>query len=145
MSARAAGRALGLDGPVVDLVTVPGPSGHIAQVTVTGPDTERTLSGSQVEADLGLRSTWFEFAWLSLTPPPAAVSAGTAVSLAGTARGLTGVTLESRTTGGSWQLVGPVSPDGTGAFTVRVKPAGTTEYRLSTGTIRGALVKVTVN
>ena len=27
------------------------------------------LTGSQVQSDLGLRSTWFELGWLSLTPP----------------------------------------------------------------------------
>jgi stage II sporulation protein D len=144
MSAGAVGKALGLHGPVDDLASTAGLSGHIAEVTATGLETQRTMSGSQVEADLGLRSSWFQFAWLTLSPPPAAVSAGSAVELAGTARGLKGITLESRVKGGAWQPAGPVTPDSAGAFTIRVRPTETTQYRLSTGTIRGALIRVIV-
>jgi hypothetical protein len=113
-------------------------------VVASGADAERTLTGVQVEADLGLRSSWFAFAWLSLTPPPGPVAAGAAVSLQGTVHGLAAVSLEARTKSGVWQPVGPVIPDGGGAFTARVTPTETTLYRLATGTIRGALIEVTV-
>ena len=53
-------------------------------------------------------------------------------------RGLADVSLEAKTTGGAWQPVGPVTPDGAGAFTARVTPTETTCYRLAAGTIRGA-------
>jgi stage II sporulation protein D len=144
VSARAAGKALGLDGPVVGLGMTPAPSGRVAELAARGPDTTRTLTGAQVEGDLGLRSDWFEFAWLTLTPPPGPVASGSAVSLQGTVQGLADVSLEARTKGGVWQPAGPVTPDSAGAFTARVTPTETTLYRLATGTIRGALIKVTV-
>ena len=144
VSARAAGKALGLDGAVVGLGMTPAPSGRVAEVVASGPDTERTLTGTQVEGDLGLRSNWFEFAWLTLAPPPGPVAAGTAVSLQGTVRDLAGVSLEAKTKGGVWQPAGVVTPGAGGAFTVRVAPTETTLYRLAAGTVRGALIKVTV-
>jgi hypothetical protein len=52
------------------------------------------------------------------------------------------VTLESRVTGGDWKAVGPVSPDATGAFTVQVSPQGPTWYRLASGVVRAALIRV---
>ncbi len=144
VSARAAGEALGLDGPLVGLVATPARSGHVATVVASGPDTERTLSGAQVEGDLGLRSDWFAFAWLTLAPPPGAVAPGTAVSLQGSVRGLADVSLEAKTVGGLWRPLGPVRLDSSGAFTARVTPSVTTMYRLASGAIRGALVEVTV-
>jgi stage II sporulation protein D len=145
ISADAAGRALGLGGPISDLATTADASGHIAAVTATGPGGERTLTGTQVEADLGLRSTWFSFAWLTLIPPPDPIPAGSWAVLTGSVRGLAGVTLEAKPAGGIWQPVGRVSPDAEGAFAIRVTPNRATEYRLAVGSIRGALVKLAVS
>jgi hypothetical protein len=93
---------------------------------------------------LGLRSNWFQFGWLSLTSPSAPVAPGGGITLNGVARGLSGVTLEAKTSGRPWLEVSPVTPDGTGAFTVQVNPEQTTQYRLASGNARGALIKVTV-
>lgn len=102
------------------------------------------MTGSQVEADLDLRSTWFQFGLLSLTPPAEPAPFGTPVTLTGLARGVQGVSLEGKTPTSGWVQVAPVSPDGTGAFSVDVDPQANTQYRLVAGTIRAALIKVTV-
>jgi stage II sporulation protein D len=142
VSAEAAGKALGLDAPLLDLRPADPDSGHVTTATAVEPEGTKTLSGTQVQSDLGLRSTWFELGWLSLTPPAAPVPSGGRLTLDGIARGLTGVTLELRVPGGAWQTLGPVSPDSTGAFTVQVTPVGTTWYRLASGGVRGALIRV---
>ena len=141
MSAKTAGQALGLNAPLVDLQSAAA-GAHVTTVTAVGTSSTETLTGAEVQSDLGLRSTWFQLGWLSLTPPTARVPAGGSLTLSGTARGLLGVTLESRVTGGDWQTVGPVSPDATGAFTVQVSPRGPTWYRLASGVVRAALIRV---
>jgi SpoIID/LytB domain protein len=140
MSAKAAGKALGLDTPLVDLQA--GASGHVTSATAVSPDGTLTLTGAQVQSDLGLRSTWFQLGWLSLSPPVSPVPSGGSLLLTGTARGLTAVTIEMRVPGGAWQVLGPVAPGSTGAFSFAVKPVGTTWYRLASGPVRGALIRV---
>ena len=142
VSAKAAGNALGLDAPLLDLRADETDSAHVATATAVAADGATTLTGPQVQSDLGLRSTWFELGWLSLTPPPAPVPTGGTLTLSGTARGMTGVTLQMRVPGGRWQTLGPVSAASTGAFTVRVSPVGTTWYRLASGPVRAALIRV---
>jgi stage II sporulation protein D len=144
IDAKKAARALGIGTPLIDLQTSPGPSGHIASVTALGSTTRQTLSGSAVRNDLGLRSTWFQVGWLTLAPPPAPVTFGATTVLAGVARGLSGVSVEARTPAAAWQAVATVTPDATGAFSVTLKPQATTEYRLATGNVRAALIKVPV-
>ncbi len=143
-TAAEAGKKLGLPGPLVALETVPGPSYHVMSATAVGATTQVTLSGPQVEADLGLRSTWFDAGWLSLTPPSAPVTSGSQLSLTGIARGLTGVTLEAQAAGGAWQQVADVAPAADGSFSTTVSPQWTTSYRLAWGTVRTATVTVEV-
>ena len=142
-SAASAGKELGLDGPLLDLQVPPG-SGHVPSVTAVGPGGQVTLTGEQVQSDLGLRSTWFQVGVLALKPEPAPVVAGTAVTLTGTVEGLSGVALEAEPAGGPWRTVAPVLPDSAGSFSVAVTPAVTTLYRLATGSVRGALIEVAV-
>ncbi len=97
-----------------------------------------------MQSDLGLRSTWFQVGILALTPQRAPVAAGTAVTLTGTVEGLGGVALEAEARGGPWRTVAPVVPDSAGSFSVAVTPKVTTLYRLATGSVRGALIKVEV-
>ena len=101
-----------------------------------------TLTGSQVQGDLGLRSTWFDVAWLSLTPPAAPGPDRRHARALGNGARHDRVTLQSRVAGGTWHLVGAVSPDSSGAFTVEVSPRGETWYRLASGAARGALIRV---
>jgi stage II sporulation protein D len=144
LDARKVARALGLPGQLIDLQTSPSPSGRVATVTAVGSTAQLTLGGSEVRQDLGLRSSWFQVGWLTLAPPVEPVSFGAVASLSGVARGLTGLTLEARTQSTVWQTVVAVSPDTTGAFSVVVRPQASTQYRLATGNVRAALIKVPV-
>jgi stage II sporulation protein D len=137
-------KAIGLNGTLLDLRTANGPSSHVATATAIGSTGSVTLTGDALRSDLGLRSTWFSVGWLALTPLPAPTSYGAGATLTGIARGVSGVTLESKVAGGDWQLVSTITPDASGAFTSVVAPAVTTQYRLSSGILHAALVKVAV-
>jgi stage II sporulation protein D len=143
LTAAGAGQALGLGGPLQSVVLSPG-SGHVSTMTAASADRQVTLTGQQVESDLGLRSTWFQVGILALTPQPAAVTPGSTVTLSGAVEGLAGVTLEARQPGGAWQTIAPVTPGPTGAFSITVSPQATTVYRLAAGGVRGALITVSV-
>jgi len=145
VSAETAGKALGLGGPLLDLEPADGAPGHVSSATAVGAGASLTLSGATVESDLGLRSSWFEFGLLSLTPPAGTVTAGRPLMLTGTARGVKDVSVESRTSGHSWMVAGRVKAGPTGAFTVQVTPQTTTWYRLASGPARAALIEVEVS
>ena len=137
-------RAIGLSGTLLDLRTTTGVSSHVASATAVGTTGSETLTGDALRSDLGLDSTWFSVGWLALTPLPAPTSYGDGATLTGIARGVSGVTLESKVGGGTWQLASTVTPDANGAFTSVVTPAVTTQYRLTSGNLHAALVKVAV-
>ena len=141
VSANAAGKALGLNAPLMDLESAT-KDGHVTSATAVVSSGKVRLTGSQVQSDLGLRSTWFDVAWLSLTPPAGRSRPRHARALGNGARHDAAVTLQSRVAGGTWQVVGAVSPDSGGAFTVEVSPRGETWYRLASGAARGALIRV---
>ncbi|HLK43089.1 MAG TPA: SpoIID/LytB domain-containing protein [Thermoleophilia bacterium] len=144
MSAVGAGKALGVGGPLAGLV-VPPSTGHVASALALGPGTDQlTLTGSQVQTDLGLRSTYFQIGMLALEPRPLAVASGAVVTLTGTIVGFPGASLEARQAGGTWTIVAAVTPDKTGAFSVQVSPKATTQYRLAIASAAGALIKVRV-
>jgi hypothetical protein len=117
---------------------------HVESATAIGQTGELSLSGSEVAADLGLRSTWFEVGWLELTPPPSPVSFGATVTLTGVARGLGGVTLEAQSEGSTWEPLAAILPGRGGAFSMEVTPQETTRYRLASGAVRAALINVPV-
>jgi hypothetical protein len=104
------------------------------------------VPGMKVRTALGLRSTWFDVGVLALARPlPATpVEFGAAVQLGGLVRGVSGVALEERPAGGSWQSLGPVTPAADGTLSVPAKPTATTDYRLATTTAAAAPVRVTV-
>jgi hypothetical protein len=143
LSPAGAGRALGLGGPLQSVVQSPG-SGHVSSVTAASADRQVTLTGQQVETDLGLRSTFFDVGVLALTPPAGAAVPGSAVTLSGKVEGLAGVTLEAKPAGGPWQTLATVVPGPTGSFSITVSPHATTLYRLAAGIVRGALITVAV-
>jgi stage II sporulation protein D len=126
------------------MTTTAGPSQHVADVTASGSGAPVTLRGSALQADLGLRSTWFSVGMLALTPPAAPLSFGGTAVLSGTVRGVSDVTLEGRSGGGAWTTVAPVTPGAGGAFSVTVTPAATTQYRFAAGTLHAGLVTVAV-
>jgi stage II sporulation protein D len=144
VDARKAARALKVPGDLVAFNAVAGPSGHVAQVNAVGTKGDVKVTGSAVRSALGLRSTWFTAGWLALTPPADPVAYGGSGTLTGTVRGVGPVTLEQKGAGGTWQSLAAVAPRANGTFSVSIRPAGTTQYRLATGQVRAAVVQVTV-
>jgi hypothetical protein len=115
----------------------------VRSLTVVGLNGERTLSGSDVRRALGLRSTWFQIGLLSLTPPAGPVVFGSQAKLAGIARGLARVTLESRAYGGQWKQFAPLVPKN-GQIAATLAPKISTAYRLSASGIRSGAVQLSV-
>lgn len=136
-------RRLHAPGLLLDLRPDVGASGRVRSVTVVGLNGERTLSGSDVRRALGLRSTWFQIGMLGLTPPAAPVVFGSQAKLAGIARGLSRVTLDSRPYGGQWKPLAPLVPKN-GQIAATLSPKVSTDYRLSAGGIRSGAVQLAV-
>jgi SpoIID/LytB domain protein len=155
VSAKTFGKALKLTAPVLDLQTTLNPSGRVARVVVvTAPSLRATaatsppasLGAGTVSGALGLRSTWFSVAMLSLQQPApvAPIPYGSSITLTGMIRGVDGVSLEQRQSGGTWQLVGPVTPAGDGTVVLPEAPSITTDYRLATPSAAVGYVRVRV-
>jgi stage II sporulation protein D len=136
-------RRLHSPGLLLDLRPEVGTSGRVKSLTVIGLNGERTMSGSDVRRALGLRSTWFQIGMLSLTPPAAPVVFGTQAKLAGIARGLAKVMLESRAYGGQWKQLAPLVPKN-GQVLATLTPKVSTAYRLSASGIRSGAVQLSV-
>jgi hypothetical protein len=137
-------KQLKLAGPLSDLAATPGSDGRVRTLVVTGAgDTQATLTGAQARSELDLDSTWFTASLLALQPGRT-MTYGGALSLTGTVRGATGVSLESRVGTGAWQPAGAVAPGADGAFSVLVHPAQTTRFRLAWGGVRAGLTRVGV-
>jgi hypothetical protein len=128
---------------VVDIKTDTAASGRVRTLTVIGTKGERTITGAAARAALGMRSTWFTIGMLNLTPPTAPVVFGASTRLAGLARGVRKVTLESRPYGGQWKPLAPLTSR-SGQVAATLSPKVTTDYRLSTGTIRSGVVRLSV-
>jgi stage II sporulation protein D len=144
--------ALGLSRKPVDVTVTRNSSKRVAQLDVItlahGAQTDTLSAGGSVAAALNLRSTWFSVGVLSLLPPSpnVAVSPRATVTLTGTVRGVRNVVLQARPSGGTWAEVEPVTPDpGTGAISLDVTPAATTDYRLATTTAAAAFIRITVS
>ena len=120
-------------------------AGHARAFVVTGRDGDVTVASGEVRRALGLRSTWLtKIGVLSLSRPGGIVPAGTAVTLSGRVAQVDAPVLEQREGTGAWQP-GPgltLQPDGT--FSLAVTPSATTQYRLSAGTIKSAILRVVV-
>jgi stage II sporulation protein D len=144
MSSKAVAKALGLRSPLEGFKMTMAASGHVASLTAVAAHQKVTMTGAQVRDALALKSNWFQLGWLALKAPGEAVPPGTVVELTGVAKGLVGVTLESKTAGTDWQPVGPVAPDSDGAFSVEVSPRLTTWYRLASGTVYAGSARVAV-
>ncbi len=137
------GRRLGARGQLIDVKADTAASGRVRTLTLIGANGERTISGSAARTALGMRSTWFTIGMLKLTPPAAPVVFGTQARLAGLARGVRRVTLESRPYGGLWKVVAPLTSR-SGQVSAKLSPKVSTDYRLSTGEIRSGVVRLSV-
>jgi hypothetical protein len=106
-----------------------------------------TVPAGDVRRMLGLRSTWFDVGTLAFQRPETAAPLvfGSQTTLSGLARGVPAVALEERRAGASgWSPVGAVRPAADGRFSVAVKPVVTTRYRLTSGKMAAAGLRITV-
>jgi SpoIID/LytB domain protein len=137
-------KALKLTGPIMDATTVADAAGRVGKLNLVMPLAPLTVGAATFRDAVGLRSTWFTVGVMSLSAPlpSAPVAYGSSLTLLGTVRGVSGVTLEARPTGGTWEPIGPV---GAGKLALTQRPTITTDYRLATTTDAAAYVRVGVS
>jgi stage II sporulation protein D len=136
-------KKLKMKGRIVDLQPEVNSSGRIKVLNVVGTQGTLAMQGADLRQRLGLRSTWFSVGVLSLTAPPQPVVYGGRGKLTGVARGLTQAVLQ-RFDGDKWTDVASVEADTDGVVTAMVKPTVTSRYRLSSGKVSAASVRVPV-
>jgi hypothetical protein len=144
VTAQTISTSLKVPGPITDATTVPNAAGRVGKLKLMTPLAPPTLvSAAALRAAIGLRSTWFTVGVMSLSAPvpSAPVAYGTPLTLIGTVRGVPGVTLEQRVSGGTWQSVGPVA---SGLLKLTQRPTITTDYRLATTIAAAAFVRIRV-
>jgi stage II sporulation protein D len=118
-------------------------SGRIKTLNVTGSKGEISIAGGDLRKRLGMRSTWFTVGVLSLTAPSAPIVYGSRGQLTGVARGLANAVLQ-QLDGSTWKDVAAAKAGKSGALTLTIKPTVTTRYRLATGKVSAAAVRVPV-
>lgn len=143
-SAAKVAKSLRIAPPVLDARTTSNASRRVADLLLVTADGEVPVPAAIVRKELGLRSTWFRVGVLALQRSEKPVLFGSRVALTGLARGLEGVTMEQRPTGGAWEQAGPVVVAKGGAFVLRFKPTVATWYRLVSGDVRSDPVRVAV-
>jgi len=136
-------KTMKMPGRIVDLQPLLNSSGRIKTLNVVGTKGTVAVPSADLRRRLGLRSTWFSVGVLSLSAPTITVTYGSRARLTGTARGMSEATLEQRA-GGGWEQVGAVSAGKAGALSMVVKPVATTQYRLTSGKVAAAAVRVPV-
>ena len=137
-------KALGLRGTLLDVRTTPNPSLRVDKVTGLGAAGEASVTGPELRTALGLRSSWFSVGVLALDRPTRPFVFGEPAKVTGLARALPDVVLERRPSGGTWQGAGAVTATKDGAVAVPVTLQMSTEYRLASGTLRGAPVRLSL-
>jgi SpoIID/LytB domain protein len=142
-SAQRLGRRLGSKGALLDIHTDVAPDGRVRTLTLVGSKGTRTISGRSAQTSLGLRSTWFTIGTLSLSAPTRAVEYGSETRLVGLARGIPRVTLESRPYAGQWKTMTTLKSHG-GQVVATLSPKVTTDYRISSGIARSAIVRLSI-
>jgi stage II sporulation protein D len=136
-------RKLGARGTLLDVRAASAPDGRVRTLTLVGTKGTKTISGSTARAAMGLRSTWFTIGAMTLAPPAAPLEYGTTTQLTGVARGMPRVTLDSRSYGGQWKPLAVLTSRG-GKVTATVSPKVTTDYRISSGIVSSAVVRLSV-
>ena len=139
-------KALKVSGRLLDVQTTVNASQRVDSVQAIGEKGERSVSGSDVRAALGLRSSWFSVGVLALDPLPAAtVKYATPFKLTGLGRDLSDLRLEQRAPGTSaWAVNRGVDTAADGSFAVTVKAAGPEEYRVSSGSVASPSTRLAV-
>jgi stage II sporulation protein D len=138
--------ALKLPAPLTDITTTRSVTGRVATVDLLAQTLDVPVLGTKFRSALGLRSTWFDVGILSLVLPAPSppVPYGTTVPLTGTIRGVSGVSLEQRTSLANWGAVSPVTPAADGSLSLTEQPTITTDYRLATPTAAAGFVRIRV-
>jgi stage II sporulation protein D len=142
-------QALGLSGVVGSMQgTIDPASLRVLHMAVTSSAGTSTLTGDQVEGDLGLRSNYFRLLQRTLVAPATAVAAA-GITITGRAWPVPsgGVSLERRGAAGTpWQVVAVrLHLGASGNFTARVTPKADRVYRLvSAGAAVSPVVAVAV-
>jgi SpoIID/LytB domain protein len=136
-------KALKMPGRVVDLQPELNPSGRIKMLNVVGTKGTLAVQGADLRRKLGVRSTWFSIGVLSLTAPSEPVTYGGRGKLTGVARGLPQTVLQ-QLQGNSWAEVATLNAGQDGTVTTLVKPTVTTRYRLTSGKVSAASIRVPV-
>jgi len=136
-------KVLKMKGRVVDLQPELNSSGRIKVLNVIGTKSTLAVQGADIRRRLGVQSTWFSVGVLSLTAPTRPVTYGGRGKLTGVARGLTQAVLQ-QLQGNSWADVAALKGDQDGVISALVKPQLTTRYRLSSGKVSAASVRVPV-
>ncbi len=134
-------KVLKMKGRVVDLQPELNSSGRIKVLNVIGTKSTLAVQGADIRRRLGVQSTWFSVGVLSLTAPTRPVTYGGRGKLTGVARGLTQAVLQ-QLQGNSWADVAALKGDQDGVISALVKPQLTTRYRLSSGKVSAASVRV---
>jgi stage II sporulation protein D len=140
-------RVLRVPGKLLDVTTTRNRSGRAQAVVATGTQGQVTVPAADVRRVLGLRSTWFDVGTLAFSRPASAAPLvyGSQTTVSGLARGLPSVVLEERRAGATaWSPLGGVRAAADGRFAVAVKPVVTTRYRLASGKLAGAPIRVPV-
>jgi stage II sporulation protein D len=138
--------ALKLPAPLTDIKTTHSVTGRVATVDLLAQSLDVPVLGTAFRSALGLRSTWFDVGILSLLAPAPStpVPYGTTVQLTGTIRGVSGVSLEQRTSLATWGAVASVTPATDGSLRLTEQPTITTDYRLATPTAAAGYVRIRV-
>jgi stage II sporulation protein D len=138
-------KVLGVTGRLTDVRTTLNASGRVAQVVGIGSLGETNTPAADVRSKLGLRSTWFTVGVLSLDRPAKPLAYGGRTQLTGIARGTPGVTLEQRAAGLVWEKAAvTIAPGPGGVLTLPVKPLISTDYRLMSGNVATAPIRIGV-
>jgi stage II sporulation protein D len=138
--------ALKLPSALTDVKTTRNAAGRVATIDLVAQTLVQPIAGTKLRGALGLRSTWFDVAFLSLAPPSPStpVAYGSTVSLTGLVRGISGVSFEQRPSATPWQSVAPVVPAADGSVRLTAKPTITTDYRLATPVAAAGSVRIRV-
>jgi stage II sporulation protein D len=137
------GRALRAPGQLIDVRPELNSSGRVSSLTVVGTSGSIVVPAAGLRKLLGLRSTWFTVGVLSLAAPTTTVVYGSTVRLSGVARGVSGVSLQQRSSSG-WADMARVTATKDGTVSLPIKPTTTTQYRLASGKVAAAAVRVPV-
>ncbi|MBD0290442.1 MAG: SpoIID/LytB domain-containing protein [Thermoleophilia bacterium] len=130
-------------GALLDAVVARNASLRAETVALRGSGGRNTIAGTSFQARLGLRSSWFSLAVLSLAGPRR-IEFGSEALLRGIARGTRPVVLEQRAAGTRWQRAARVEPGPNGGFRAVARPGVTKWYRLRSPKGAGLPRRVTV-